>query len=388
MAANRRGVNNSNILLGNEQHVIVVSGDDANDVKEYTRALGITSLYDALQVFANLESASSIQKAKALEDLIFIRLILSGSIQFKEPSLLGLFQSVVGNNFEKLPETSNGRRGVPQRLVEELLNNLDEGKKDVTVIKKFIVLLIGFFGIGFIPVFGGLDFVGSQMGGPGGYLNFILSNLNIMYPIIIGIIASMAAARSMVNHENNIYSIALVKLIDRFLSNNRYIDDIINDPEYGFGLPKPLRDNQLGMALYFQYIKKLQAGYREKLVEGEDDEDRRIEIEKNTAGEDGAGAFPLNFNIFSRDARSGNSCAICLKQLGAAGMGRYSEVCKNGHLFHNKCIKGWIRGGPGRSTCPFCREAIFPDIIEMAQRGGRKRRTRQRRNKRRSTRKN
>jgi len=269
-----RGVNNSGILSGSEQHVIVVTRKDADEVRKYTDALGTTSLYSALEILSTPDT-SSMDKAKAIEDLILIRLILSGSIQFKEESLLGLFQSVVGNKFKKLPESSNGGIDDKGPLVERLLRDLDEGKKDVTVIKPFIIMIILNFGLGAIPTFGFLQFSGSLMGRAD---DIYLSNLNFMYPIIIGILASMAAARGMVNYENNIYTIALVKLIDRFLSSNMILD-IINDRASNFGLPTPLRGNQLGMALYFQYIKQLQP------------EPLRI----------------IKFNKFIGDDRSGNS---------------------------------------------------------------------------------
>jgi len=413
--------NNSNILLGDKQHVIIVTGKDADDIRKYTDALGTTSLYNALEIISN-PNASSIDKAKAIEDLIFIRLILSGSIQFKQPRLLGLVETVIGNNFKKLPKKLEGGR-----LVKELIDALEKGDKDVSVIKHFIILLIGFFGMAAIPAFGGLHAAGltkyydiirplkeelysairarrfiagddpsnpaytqyndeveraqHQLDSVGDdqsfILDFFLSNLNFMYPIIIGLIASMGAARGMINYENNIYTIALVKLIDRFLSSNMILD-IINDPDSNFGLPKPLEGNQLGIALYFQYIKKIRADLEAEKI----NETEKLETERRTDIEVETGTVPLNISKFEQGVI--NDCAICLKPLAAAGTGGPIEVCKNKHMFHRNCIKQYIQS-QRVPKCPMCREPILPAVITEAQRGGRRRRTLRSYKKRRSS---
>jgi len=425
-----RGVNNSNVLLDHETHVIVVTGENADEVRKYTDTLGTTSLFNALDIISNPDT-SSIDKAKAIEDLILIRLILSAAIQFKEPTLLGLFERVIGTNFKTLPEKLDDHK-----LVEDLIRKIDAGEKDVTVVKHFILKVILAFGIGMIPAFAfaldantkyfklrhpledGIkdaqehikdvqehlynpinfeDFLQQtrlyskqiknyqhqidSLGSAESFTsNYFISDLTFIYPIIIGLIASMATARRMINHENNIYSIALVKLIDRFFLNNKMIFHIINNPDSKFGLPKPLEGNQLGMALYYQYIRRLQQKYMNniKLEEETKSQSIRNSIEEQT------GTVPLRMSNFSRIANPLDDCAICLKPLAAAGKGTPIEVCRNHHMFHRNCIKEWIQSGATRG-CPTCRGRILRAVVAEAQRGG-KRRTR-RRYRRRSTRK-
>jgi len=404
-----RGVNNSNVLLDHETHVIVVTGKNADEVRKYTDTLGTTSLFNALEILSNPD-ASSIYKAKAIEDLILIRLILSASIQFKEPTLLKLFERVIGTNFKNLPE-----RRDDNKLVEKLVKRLDTGSNDIEVYETFLVNLIAAFGIGMIPAFGfffdarqkyfdikstlenalrvaeakgdsakAISYIDKleSLGSEDLFVsNYFLSDLTFIYPIIIGLIAAMATTRIMINHENNIYSTALVKIIDRFLSSNTMIIDIINDPGSKFGLPKPLEGNQLGMALYFQYIKQLQEKYINniKLEEETKSQSIRNSIEKQTD------TVPLRMSNFSTMINPLDDCGICLKPLAAAGTGTPIEVCRNHHMFHRNCIKDWIKSGATRG-CPTCRERILPAVVAQAQGGG-KRRTRRRYKKRRSTRK-
>jgi hypothetical protein len=405
-----RGVNNSSILFGDKQHVIVVDKNNAKLVKEYADTLGITSLHNALEVLINTDKSSITQKAKAVEDLILIRLILSGDIQFKEKGLFGLMQNVIGNKFKKFPKDKGGN------VVRQLIEDLDSGKNDVSVIKHFFIKLIFIFGTTTVfslmvstPIIAGTisnpytnptaresgiirktiknlyaeltdithdserynmvlteiaDLKSKLNNMPTGseeLFDFLITNIGIAYPILIGLLVSMLTARKMVNWENNIYTTAIVRLIDRFLLTNEYIYDIINDPKYGFDVPKPLVDDQLGMALYFSYIKHIN-------TQGQN---TRVQVIRNDIDKE-TGTPVINMSIFGRLNKALDDCGICLNPLGTAGMSTPVEVCDNHHMFHMECIKKWIKGG--KNLCPNCRKPILPSITEM--RGGRKRRTR------------
>jgi len=94
--------NNSNILLDDKKHVVVVSGDNAVQATKYADTLGTTSLSDALLVVADTTQSMN-QRAKALGDIILVGFILSGKIQFEQPMFYGLLTDAITKDFDKLP---------------------------------------------------------------------------------------------------------------------------------------------------------------------------------------------------------------------------------------------------------------------------------------------
>lgn len=296
--------NNSNVLLGDKQHVIFVDSNDANKIKQYTDALGTTSLHDSLGILSNTDTSVS-EKGKAIGDLILLRHILSGEIQFKEKRLYKLFQTAIGTKFK------------------------------------------------------------------------------------------------IANFDDEQYTVPIIKLIDRFLSTNEDIHEIINNPESGTIVPEPLRNDPLGMALFFKYIKRINIE-NDRYAQAIGIQRKRRNIEHQTD------TNVLNMNTFTTLNKSLDDCGICLKPLASAVMGKPIEVCENHHMFHGTCIVKWIlNSGSGDKLCPTCRQPISDDTIRqlfqdknvldetIEQRfirnpgfgGGRKRRT-LRYKKRKSTRKN
>jgi hypothetical protein len=413
-----RGVNNSNVLSGEKKHVIVVNKDDADKIREYTEALGTTSLHDSLSILSSLETSVS-QKGKAIGDLILLRHILSGEIQFKEKRLFNLFQSVIGKKFETIGKRMTEKiidYAMFKQEIEKVILKLDNNEKDISVIARPLVSLMVSFavaaGASYIPFITIVEVNYSNilwdikdkienieiemrkiyMKGPPydntsleqladqavvlqtqfrdfrdsdyvkeNFTNLLLSNGNVFYPILLGLIASMKAAQSIIKYEDEIYTGAIVKLIDRFLSTNIEVLEIINSPDSGSLVPEPLRNDPLGMALFFKYIKKIningeklrQVKYRAELQRG------ITNIEKQT------GTNVLSMNTFGRLNKSLDDCGICLKPLAAVLMGKPIEVCNNHHMFHDKCIAKWIRNSRN-NLCPTCRQPISGAIVNAA----------------------
>jgi len=423
-----RGINNSNVLSGEKNHVIVVNKDDADKIREYTEALGTTSLHDSLSVLSSLETSVS-QKGKAIGDLILLRHILSGEIQFKEKRLFNLFQSVIGKKFENIGKRMTKKiidYAMFKQEIEKVILKLDNNEKDISVIAHPLVSLMVSFavaaGASYIPfiaivrenyfnilgnISNKIDHIEIEMRkiymkGPPydnttleqladqavvlqtqfrdfrdsdyvkeNFTNLLLSNGNVFYPILVGLIASMKTAQSIIKYEDEIYTGAIVKLIDRFLSTNKEVQDIINNPESGSLIPEPLRNDPLGMALFFKYIKKINIEYRK----GEEAKARnmllrekaktRAELrrERNNI-ETQTGTNVLNMNTFKRLNKALDDCGICLKPLAAVQMGEPIEVCENHHMFHDKCIVKWIRNS--RNTlCPTCRQPILDSVRDI-----------------------
>ncbi|KAL3070322.1 hypothetical protein niasHS_016149 [Heterodera schachtii] len=61
-------------------------------------------------------------------------------------------------------------------------------------------------------------------------------------------------------------------------------------------------------------------------------------------------SIPYEANANEED----NSCAICLDTIENGTMVK-PLPCNGKHIFHNKCIKSWIKQ---HITCPMCRDAL------------------------------
>ena len=63
---------------------------------------------------------------------------------------------------------------------------------------------------------------------------------------------------------------------------------------------------------------------------------------------------------------SSKECPICLEEISKKDASKI--MCSNKHLYHDKCIKRWMKQN---TNCPICRENLLPDnkrkIIELLQ---------------------
>jgi hypothetical protein len=334
--------NNSNILLGEKQHIIFVDSNDADKIREYTDALGTSSLHDSLSIISSTDTSVS-EKGKAIGDLILLRHILSGEIQFKEKRLFTLFQTAIGKKFINISKYIKRYSDLYfNNKVKELIMDLDNNEKDISVIARPLLEFMRSIVLTSMPI--------SPMVGIGNaYVFFAL--FAILVPIV--------TARVLNEVEDKVYTIALVKLIDRFLSTNEDIHEIINNPESGAIVPEPLRNDPLGMALYFKYIKQINIK-NEQYAKATGLQRKRRNIEKQT------GTNVLNMNTFTALNKSLDDCGICLKPLASAVMGKPIEICENHHMFHGICIVKWIlNSGSGEKLCPTCRQPISDDTIRQ-----------------------
>jgi hypothetical protein len=338
-----RGVNNSNVLSGKKEHIIVVNKDDVDKIREYTKALGTTSLYDSISILSSLETSVS-QKAKAIGDLILLRHILSGDIQFKEKRLFNLFQSVIGKDFIDIAKSWNDLPNINiKEKVEKLIVELDNNEQDIKVIAKpfryYLKHIIEILGI---------SFVGATAPPALAIMAYLSPEMAIRLLVILLIVFGAAHAHNKI--EGKVLTIAVVKLIDRLLSTNKEIHEIINSPDSGSLIPEPLRNDPLGMALFFKYIKKINVAMRTAELQRE-----ISKIEKQT------GTTVLSMNTFKRLNKPLDDCGICLKPLAAVLMGKPIEVCENHHMFHDKCIGKWLRNSK-ENLCPTCRQPILGSV--------------------------
>ena len=61
-----------------------------------------------------------------------------------------------------------------------------------------------------------------------------------------------------------------------------------------------------------------------------------------------------------------DECSICMEGFTTTDIvdGTVRELHACGHIFHEKCLKKWVRGDVGKHrSCPLCREAV--DVSEV-----------------------
>jgi len=374
-------------------------------VSKYEEALGLTSLQKALSILVNNESTDD-EKAGAINDLILIRLILSGKLQFKSSG--DLITTTVGKGFEGISYIDlNGNEKELTREVDRLVDDLDKRPgEEPEIFKGFLTKLITTFvttaGIStaihalgsyieidnnsykyirsmreigdkieemkWAPIQHGVN----QDGIPFTYEltqtpeyaqlkeNYaeqhsmyerlftpkyfgmvfgkqLLNQGTIFAPLIIGLLASMYAARSMTIYQNGKIRVALIKMIDKFMVTNTEILRIINENNT---VPEVFGNDMQAITLYSNYktliVEEL---YEKQLAEIE------ATIETNV----------LNMGKFLKPGLE-DDCSICTKPLTAAGM-TVVELKPCEHKFHEKCIKDWQKTGINKK-CPLCNRHI------------------------------
>ena len=399
---NERGVlrvsnfNNSSVLVGNKHHTLIVSGDNAVEARKYAHTLGTTSLHEALSVLVNKKSSKE-ENEKALGDIILLRLILSGKIQFKERKFFGLVNTAITKSFKPLPTDPDDRKKM-NMIIENLVDQLDSGENDISVFRHFLKKIIGVFGISAIiacfPLYFGavLTYDGPEIYNARKYLvdhgyngaetmgieqlsqstwltvpgyepyrkalegitlKAISSNGVPLMPIIIGLLAAANYTKQLVDWQDNIISKGIVLLIDNFISTNQTLLRLLLENADGESLvPTPLKGDPVGMALFFQYIKQLKGAN----IKPETEEEREIrEMNRNDRK---LGVTRTDMNSFIQSGEP--ECSICGTNLSdASEYGKAVTACKNKHKFHKDCISKWIERNP---TCPVCREHVVSPL--------------------------
>lgn len=362
--------NNSGVLVGDRQHTVIVSGDNAAQARKYAHTLGTTSLHEALLVLVNEESTKE-ENEKALGDLILLRLILSGKIQFKERKFFGLVNRAITKDFKRLHVSQSSWFDIDdniRKLIVDLRSSNKNRNKTLIILNDFTeVASTAGPGVGAIME-GFSHYMGSSM----------LATLAASGVLsIIGAIALLVAALHMyarVNWQDNIAAKAIVILIDEFISTNHLLLRLLLENADGESLvPTPLKRDPIGMALFFQYIKHIDTLAKDDINSKRNRNDKDLGVET------------MNMGSFMEHGE-GETCPICTAPLiDLSDHEKAVTVCENKHKCHKDCISTWIRAKDKReevAQCPMCNSPILPALInDVLQRGGRG--TRRRRIKRR-----
>jgi hypothetical protein len=425
---NNRGVlkaspyNNSGVLVGDTRHTVIVSGDNVAQARKYAHTLGTTSLHEALSVLVNKESTKE-ENEKALGDLILLRLILSGKIQFKQRKLFGLVNRAITKSFKPLPTDSRMKK-----MIEKLVDELDSGKNDISIFRHFLKKIIAVFGIsvlisslGNVAHFLAIDSIEMQsaLDSAGQFLRrkgwanawvaqvnkddlldssfverypdfqvyadrirgvreaafqTVLSSPTVILPLIIGVLAAARYTQEQVAIQDNIISKGIVVLIDNFIGTNHILLRLLLENADGESLvPTPLKGDPVGMALFFQYIKDIDKFTKKDINSRRNRNDKELGVET------------MNMGSFLEHGE-GETCPICTAPLiDLSDHEKAVTVCENKHKCHKDCISTWIRAKDKReevAQCPMCNSPILPTLMnDVLQRGGRG--TRRRRIKRR-----
>jgi hypothetical protein len=399
--------------------------NNTKNVSKYEEALGTTSIQNALSILLDNEKSED-EKAGAINDLIMIRLILSGKIQFRSSKFGGLIKTTVGKGFEGIEYRNLD--GI-YKEIDKLVNDLDENPgKEPEIFKGFLRKLITTFvtavGIGtaFHALVSWIDLERNirqyiyrrndiydemhkmmargdsttqwstqtpeylelqaeknlqqskiqEMSNPK-YFGILfgkqlLNQGTIFAPVIIGVLSSMYVARSMTRTQNEKIRVALIKMIDSFMVTNEEILRILNE---NGTVPKVFENDGPAMALYNRYIRAMYKKYDD--IKKKKNENRRVEIETNT------NTTVLNFGKFLTSGL-GDDCGICTKPLSSAGMPVVKlDPCD--HKFHQKCINDWIKElnkTEREHTCPICRGEFTGTSLVATTGGTRKKRSNKR----------
>jgi hypothetical protein len=302
-----------------------VNLNNTKNVRKYEDALGTTSLQQALSILVNKDSTDD-EKAGAINDLILIRLILSGKIKFRSPKFGGLIKQTVGKGFEGVDIRRIDRIDEIDETLENFIKDLDENPgQEPRIFKGFLTMLITSFvtieglfivatAITIYPYYYGMRSIA-----------IFLNRIDIMTPLIIGLLASMIVSTAIITAGNELIRTALVKMIDRYMIINKEIFRILNDKGT---VPKVFENDGPAMALYNRYIRSL---YEIKIIR-----DR-----KECRGYD---------YIPDKDC-------FCLEPLTDCTNGLPYQVKPCNHAFHKTCIERWKKSDP-RNKCPMCNGPI------------------------------
>jgi len=391
----------------------VVDLNNTKNVSKYEDALGTTSLQQALSILVNKDSTDD-EKAGAIQDLILIRLILSGKIQFRSSG--DLITKTVGKGFE----------GVQFRNLDEidikliqLVNNLDKKPgEELRIFKGFLTMLITTFvttaglSIAFHAAIGTSSIVRenaynfdsnmdntraniarmnhapiqttiSPNGTPISYyltqtpeyhqLKQTLAEHDSMYKKMLSPeYFGKVLAKQLLN-QGTIFAPLIIGLLASMIAANimiksqnktirtalvkmidRYMiidEEIFRILNEKGAVPKVFENDGPAMALYNRYIRSMRKEYDKIKKAANEKQIQNQRVEIEAK----TGTNVLNMGKFLTPGLEDN-CPICAKPLATAGM-TVVEIKPCDHKFHETCIKTWQETGIDKK-CPLCNGVI------------------------------
>lgn len=306
------------------------------NAKSYTDKGSFEEIFKSMGILDNtIDPESAAFKDGAIK-LAYIRLIISGRIQYKQKS--EFLNTIIGTKYNL--SNSTKLRGPAKRDFRELLKSIaNEDVRSFTFDygQRFHGIMTRAMSIGFLSAAVTLPVMGADLM-TGGVFGSIVG-ISTLIVLIVGI----HIANKLVNTQLVID--VLIKLLDAFLISNESLMYALGSERIEqFPL---LYDDPNSRAVYYKYVNELSKIY-----------EHTQKIREFTAD---AGEHPTLSNFVSD-----NKCGICLDSL-AQPYKKVMEVCPNHHRFHMICMK--IHMEEYSKThyeslfhCPLCREVITEDV--------------------------
>jgi hypothetical protein len=405
--------NNANFNKLNERGYVVDLNNTKN-VGKYEDALGLTSLQQALSILVNKDSTDD-EKAGAISDLIMIRLILSGKIQFRSSKFGGLITKTVGKGFEGVQFRNLDEIDIK---LNELVNNLDKKPgEELKIFKGFLTTLIttfittaglsiAFHAIGTISmVDNNLDSIRNNLSrtranidkmtrapiqttiSPNGTpISYYLTQTQEYHQLQKRFAEEGSIFNSMLGPEyfgkvlgkqllnqGTIFAPLIIGLLASMIAANvmiksqnktirtalvkmidRYMiidEEIFRILNEKGAVPKVFENDGPAMALYNRYIRSMRKEYDIIKKAANQKQIQNQRVEIEAK----TGTNVLNMGKFLTPGLEDN-CSICAKPLATAGM-TVVEIKPCNHKFHETCIKTWQETGIDKK-CPLCNGVI------------------------------
>ena len=304
------------------------------NAKSYTDKGSFEEIFKSMGVVDNTIDPDSPQFNDGAIKLAYIRLIISGQIQYKQKA--AFINRIIGREY-KLSNSNRLSDGAKED-VKNVLELVEHG--DITSaefghrggLRMLAGYLLAFTGLSSFPV----GFVGAAGANPlfGGFAALI-----IFSAAIIAITVNTA------RYDKMIIINVLIKLLDAILiSDESLLYALGSDRIEQFPL---LYNDPNSRAIYYKYVNELSKQY-----------EKNNKISKFTAD---TGEHVSLSNFVSND-----TCAICFEPL-AQPYKKAIEVCSNHHRFHMICMKRhmeqYIKTHDESSfDCPLCRKRITEDV--------------------------
>jgi hypothetical protein len=247
--------------IGNAKRITNITGD-------YSKLLGSESLYTVVKTLGQHVDTRTEEYDEALRDLIVMRLILSGQIQFQK-SIFGSWNKTIGRKFAKLPDPRNISASQRERidtLTSKILNDLETENFDRnsysdlnTSINELILALIVVLGMGQMVAIATYyqmmhEFYTSAMATNGALTQ--MGVVDLFGFVLMATLQCMYIPDKFAK-EDNFMLTTMIRLIDKYITLSRKAMHIITLPPDDFKLPKVLNKNDDTRAIYYSYINTL-----------------------------------------------------------------------------------------------------------------------------------
>jgi len=300
------------------------------NAKSYTNTGSLQDIFKSMGVFDKTIDPDSPEFKDGAIKLAYIRLIISGRIQYKQKA--AFINRIIGREY-KLSNSSrlSDRAKEDVKKILELIEHEDItsfkfGLKGGLVTLSNYLISFGFSSV--VPVL-----VAGVVG------------VNPLIPWFAGLVimsaTTIAITVNTARYDKMLIINALIKLLDAILiSDESLLYALGSESIEHFPL---LFDDPNSRAIYYKYVNELSKLY---------------EKNKISAFTDDTGEHPSLSNFVSND-----KCAICLNSL-AEPHKKTMEVCSNHHRFHMICMKDYIELRHEHSlSCPLCREPLREDVL-------------------------